>query len=89
MAITKSAKKSHKRSLVLRQRNLDFKIAMKKAIRDLKKGVEEKKDAKTLMSLMSVAFSKIDKASQRYIIHRKNADRKKHRLNKMVKAVAA
>jgi ribosomal protein S20 len=49
MAIIKSAKKAHKRSLVLRQRNLDFKIAMKKAIKDLKKGVEEKKDAKTLM----------------------------------------
>ena len=88
MAITKSAKKSHKRSLVLRQRNLDFKIAMKKAIRDLKKGVEEKEDAKTLMWLLSAAFSQIDKAKSRHIIHRKNADRKKHRLNKMVKAVA-
>jgi small subunit ribosomal protein S20 len=88
MAITKSAKKSHKRSLVLRQRNLDFKIAMKKAIRDLKKGVEEKKEWSALMSLLSAAFSKIDKARSRNIIHRKNADRKKHRLNKMVKAMA-
>ena len=36
---------------------------------------------------MALAFSKIDKASQRNIVHHKNADRKKHRLNKMVKSV--
>jgi len=37
MAITKSAKKSHKRSIVLRARNFEFKLAMKKAIKELKK----------------------------------------------------
>ena len=61
---------------------------MKKAIKELKKAVEEKKDSNTLMWLLSAAFSTIDKASQRNIIHHKNADRKKHRLNKMVKAAA-
>jgi len=88
MAIIKAAKKAHRRSLVLRQRNLDFKIAMKKAIKEVKKGAEEKKDAKTMMGLLSLAYSQIDKASRRNIIHHKNADRKKHRLNKMVKAMA-
>jgi len=38
---------------------------------------------------LSVAFSKIDKASQRNIVHHKNADRKKLRLNKMVKATVS
>ncbi len=85
MAIIKSAKKANRRSLVLRQRNLDFKIAMRKAVKELKKGVEEKKDAPTLMWLLTKAYSQIDKAKRRNIIHKKNADRRKHRLNKMVK----
>jgi len=49
MAILKSAKKANKRSIVLRARNLDFKLAMKKAIKDLRKAVAEKKDHTTLM----------------------------------------
>jgi ribosomal protein S20 len=41
MAITASAKKAIKRSRFLRERNLTFKIAMKKAIKAVKKSVAE------------------------------------------------
>jgi small subunit ribosomal protein S20 len=84
MAITAAAKKAHNRSLVLQSRNLMFKLAMKKAIKNLKKALWEGKDASTLMGLLSVAYSQIDKAKRRNIVHHKNADRKKMRLNKMV-----
>lgn len=89
MAITKSAKKSHKRSLVLRARNLVFKLAMKKAIKDVKKAVAEKKEAGDVMDLLRVAYSAIDKAKKRNIIHKNNAARKKSRLNNTVKVAYA
>ena len=40
MPITKSAKKAYRRSLFLRERNLKFKIAMRKAIKDFRKAIE-------------------------------------------------
>ncbi len=88
MAITKSAKKAHKRSLVLRARNFDFKWEMKKAIKNLRKGVEDKLSGDDLKGLLALAYSAIDKAGRRNIVHRKNADRKKRRLNTLVKSVA-
>ena len=41
MPITKSAKKSAKRSLKLRQRNFDFKLRMKMAIKKFRKSIEK------------------------------------------------
>jgi ribosomal protein S20 len=41
MPITKSAKKSARRSLVLRQRNFDFKLRMKMAIKKFRKAIEK------------------------------------------------
>ena len=41
MAITAAAKKAVKRSRFLRERNLTFKLAMKKAIKSLKKSVAD------------------------------------------------
>ena len=58
---------------------------MKKAIKDLKRGIEAKEDPKVLMWLLSTAYSEIDKAKKRNIINKNNAARKKSRLNAMVK----
>jgi len=41
MPITKSAKKAAKRSIKLRQRNFDFKLRMKMAIKKLRKSLEK------------------------------------------------
>ena len=41
MPITKSAKKSAKRALVLHQRNFDFKLRMKMAIKKFRKAIEK------------------------------------------------
>lgn len=85
MAITSSAKKAIKRSQFLRERNTVFKIAMKKAIKSLKKSVADGANVEDMRGLLTVAYSTIDKAQQKNIIHKNNAARKKSRLNKMVK----
>ncbi len=86
MAITASAKKANKRSIKLRQVNLNFKMAMRKAIKSLRKAAEEKKDSSTLLGLYKAACSAIDKAKRKNIIHKNNAARKKSRLSKLVAA---
>ena len=58
---------------------------MKKAIKALKKGVASKEDSSVLSVLLSAVYSSVDKAAKKNIIHKKNASRKKMRLNKMVK----
>jgi len=85
MAITAAAKKAIKRSRFLRERNLTFKIAMKKAIKAVKKSVSEWAKASEMMPLLQKAYSTIDKAQQKNILHKNNAARKKSRLNNMVK----
>ncbi len=64
-------------------------MAMKKAIKDVKKAIAEKKDAGDVMELLRVAYSAIDKAKKRNIIHKNNAARKKSRLNTMAKVASA
>jgi len=79
MPVTKSAKKALKRSNFLRRRNLMFKNAMKKLIREYRKLVSEGKieDAK---GLLSKVYSAIDRCARRNIIHKNTAARKKARL---------
>lgn len=84
MALTSSAKKAIKRSTFLRERNAQFKFAMKKAIKSLKKGAEA--GEKNIAELYVNACSVIDKAAQKNIIHKKNAARKKSRLSALVVA---
>ncbi len=85
MAIIKSAKKASKRSIVLRERNLVFKIAMKKDIKTFKKALEAGESKKSLEKLLSLAYSSIDKCKRRNILHRKTASRKKSRLAMKIK----
>ncbi|USN54221.1 MAG: 30S ribosomal protein S20 [Candidatus Peribacteria bacterium] len=88
MPITSSAKKALKRSRFLQSRNLDFKLAMKKSIKNVRKAIAAG-DVAGLTDLLQVAYSTIDKAQQKNILHKNNAARKKSRLTKTVaKAVA-
>jgi small subunit ribosomal protein S20 len=80
MPITSSAKKALKRDLVLTERNAYFKIAMKRAIKALRKGVLAKLEKAELDKLLVEAYQAIDKAAKRNIVHKNNAARKKSRL---------
>ncbi len=84
MAIIKSAKKANKRSKKLAKRNLVIKDAMKSAIRKLRQLVTTGKKVKS--DDLSKVYSVIDKAVKVNIIHKKNGQRKKSRLTKMVNA---
>ena len=83
MAIKKSAKKAAKRALKNYEVNLQFKIAMRKAIKEYKKILEagEKDKAKELLSKV---YKAIDKAAKRGVIKKQTAARKKSRLAKKV-----
>ncbi len=85
MAITSSAKKAVKRSKFLQERNLVFKSAMKKAIKTIRKAITDGKKDAEIMPLLTAAYSAIDKAQRRNIIHKNNAARKKSRLATAVK----
>jgi small subunit ribosomal protein S20 len=58
---------------------------MKKAIKAVKKSVAEWAKAADMKWLLQKAYSTIDKAQQKNILHKNNAARKKSRLNNMVK----
>lgn len=64
---------------------MQYKVAMKKAIKALKKGVANKESGPVLSDLLRTVYSAVDKAAKKNIIHKKNASRKKMRLNRMVK----
>ena len=79
MPVTKSAKKALRRSLFLRQRNLVFKNAMKKIIREYRKLINDGK-IEEAKSLLPKVYSAIDRCARRNIIHKNTAARKKARL---------
>jgi ribosomal protein S20 len=64
MAIKKSAKKAAKRALKNYEVNLGYKIAMKKAIKNFLKALEAK-ETDNLSSLLTKAYSTIDKAAKK------------------------
>ena len=84
MAIIKAAKKSIKRSEKNYETNIVFKNSMKKSIKLLLKGIEEKRSKKDVLSLLQKAYSSIDKASKKWIVKKQNAARKKSRLAKKI-----
>lgn len=86
MAITASAKKAIKRSRFLRARNLIFKESMKKSIKLFKKSVLSNESNDVVQANLVDAYSAIDKAARKNIIHKNNAARKKSRLAKMAVA---
>ncbi len=87
MPIKKSAAKADRRSKKLRAVNLQHKLAMKGAIKTLKKAVAKGEGDTTEM--LTTAYKFIDKAAQANIVHKNNAARKKSRLTKLVNKTAA
>lgn len=76
MPITSSAKKALRRDKRKTKINLKVKKVFKKAVADFKK----KPTAKTL----STAFSRLDKAAKKKVIHKNKAARLKSRLTKLL-----
>lgn len=83
MPLTKSAKKALKRSKKQQVINKPLKITVKKTVKEAKKAVAAK--ASNADEMMKKAYSALDKAAQKNLIHKNNAARKKSRL----KALAA
>ena len=87
MAHTISALRQHKQSEVRRQRNhavkSELRTQMKKVL-----GAVDKKDAALSKAALNEAYSLLDRAVGKGVIHKNNADRHKARLAARVNAVA-
>ena len=83
MPIIKSAKKAAKQSLVKRDRNYLTRTALRKALRAFSDAVKGGKKAEA-QKLLTPAYKIIDTAAKKHIIHKKNADRKKSRVSKLI-----
>ena len=81
MPITSSAKKAVKRSLKLRQRNSEFKLRMKMAIKKFKKSID--KEEKVTQADLNNIYKYIDKCVKVWIIKKKNGSRKKSNMAKL------
>ncbi len=79
MAITRSAKKAHRQSLVRKSYN----EALKKKIREAMKMVREAKAGDTKAE--AVAYKAIDKALKHGLIQKNTAARRKSLVSKMLK----
>lgn len=79
MPVIKSAKKRMKQSAVRQARNKSTKSMLKTYVKKVLVLVKEgKKDE--IVKILPKAYSVIDTAAKKNIIHSKNADRKKSRL---------
>lgn len=83
MPITKSAVKAAKQSKVRQTRLLPYKTQMRTLMRKLRDAAKDgkKDDAKKLLASV---YKSIDMAAKKNIIHRRNADRKKASMAKLV-----
>ncbi len=82
MAITKSAKRAHKGSLVKKVFNDRRVRVMKDKVRSVKDVVAAKKNVS--VKDLSLAYKAIDKAAKRGVIKKGAANRKKSRLAKAI-----
>ncbi|KAF2956798.1 30S ribosomal protein S20 [Marinitoga sp. 38H-ov] len=81
----KSAKKRVRQTAKRRLRNKSYKTRVKNSIKKVLVAIESKEEKETINELLRNAFSVIDKAAKKGVIHKNNADRKKSRLTKRVK----
>lgn len=84
MPITKSAKKAlrvSERKMVI---NLKRKIKVKKAVKSFETAVA--KGAEDVAASLKTAYSELDRAAKRGVLHKKTAARKKSRLAKKLNA---
>ncbi len=83
MPITKSAVKASKQSKVRQTRLLPYKTQMRTLMRKLRDTVKEGKKADA-QKLLAQVYKSIDMAAKKNIIHRRNADRKKASMAKLL-----
>ena len=88
MPIIKSAKKRARQTTVRRQRNVKTKRAMREAIKTVETSVADGKKADAAKNL-PLAYSAIDTALKKNLIHKNKAARKKSQLNAAVKSISA
>lgn len=84
MPITKSAQKALRQSARRRIQNTKRKIAVKKAVKDLKKLVSEKKEKEAREALVRV-YAVADKVAKTKFIKKNKADRIKSRAAQFLK----
>lgn len=78
MPVTKSAKRALRKSLRKKARNLKTREGYKKVVKNVRKTGKG----------LSSAFSALDRAAKRGVIHKRKAARLKSRLAKLVKPAA-
>ena len=83
MPITSSAIKAARQTETRRKRRQPFKTQMKTMIRAVTDLVKDKK-LEEARKILPKAYKAIDTAAKKNIIHRKNADRKKSLMARMV-----
>jgi small subunit ribosomal protein S20 len=83
MPITKSAVKAAKQSKVRQTRLLPYKTQMRTLMRKMRDAIKDgKKD--DAQKLLASVYKSIDMAAKKNIIHRRNADRKKASMAKLL-----
>ena len=83
MPLTQSATKRARQSIVRHGRLLPYKTLMKTMMRKVS-DAEKAGDKAALVSLMPHAYKMIDMAAKKNIIARRNADRKKSRIARII-----
>jgi len=84
MPITSSAIKKSRQDTVARERNRIIRDEYKKAAKTVRKYAEDG-DMKKAQEALKEAYSKIDKAAKKNILHKNNASRRKSRLSALLK----
>ena len=77
----KSAKKKMKQDIARRAQNRKYEGAIESVMKSIKKGTKTKKD-----EVLKKAYSVIDKAAKKRVIHSNKASRLKGRVSRLVKA---
>ncbi len=83
MPITRSAKKAMRQSATRRTQNVSRSDAYKKAVKNYKKLLVEKKIDEAQKSLVAV-YKSLDKAAKTNVIAKNKADRLKSRLTQLI-----
>ncbi|KKQ93024.1 MAG: 30S ribosomal protein S20 [candidate division CPR2 bacterium GW2011_GWC1_39_9] len=83
MPIKKSAIKKARQDEIRKQRNRKIKLNFRSKVKAVKEAAGSV-DIKSLPTLVAEAFSSLDKAAKKGVIHKNTASRKKSRLSKLV-----
>ncbi len=85
MPITQSAKKAFRQTTRRRARNISKKEAVKKAVKQYKKSLAEKKTDQARQQL-ALVYKALDKAAKTNVIKKNKAGRLKSRLTKLLRS---